>query len=566
MAVTRPYLTPRHDHDTESHLTTFPCSDGFSENRLFDGSGGLYALSDDALSVTSLQRSRLTPESSTAYSPSGSTTPIEEDSYIIGQEPLNELLFREAAMDSNPTRSISPETLRSGSDVSRTRSISSTNSSHSLLLPQASSAYRSSSNSEAGTHITSSSPTSSSTTPLLRTANTMSPREKKRLLRSHRKLSKILGETPVLSTTIGSPEVSLAMIDEVNADPGGRQEASSAGRRRSTVPVARHDNNAHRGSLAAHHAPRMRRASSPIPTRSPPVLRIDTAAAPSGKRPRQNTSSEAEGDALSFISTTTTTTMMLEALHPPRPHSRSRRSPLSPVSTQSFLSSDGEAERAKERKRAKMAKLTRHLGENVPSELVFPVVLPKRLPGAPSEPAKGAGSQGVSVETWSSNVAMSLAATKQSSAVYAPPRRSSLAKRRKRISLSLDFYRRKSVQPTGAPIVEGTPAILRSHSLKREDEGGMDTYSPVRADRQLQDQTKPQDFNEEASQKPVPLTDKQRSINVRRAQKMSRVFGAPPPCTLLQGTNSRALTALDEDVDSVRRLVSILLLQVGCRG
>lgn len=564
MVVTRPYLTPRHDHDTESHLTTFPCSDGFSEKRLFDGSEGLYAQSDDVLSVTSLQRSRLTPVSSTAYSPPGSTTPIEEDSYIIGQEPLSELLLREAAMDSNPTRSISPETLRSGSDVSRTRSISSTNSSHSLLLPQASSAYRSSSNSEAGTHITSSSP-SSSTTPLLRTANTMSPREKKRLLRSHRKLSKILGETPVLSTTIGSPEVSLAMIDEMDSDPGRKREASAAGRRRSTVPVARHDNNAHRGSLAAHHAPRMRRASSPIPTRSPPVLRIDTAAAPTGKRPRQNTSSEVESDAISFISTTTTTTMMLDALHPHRPHSRSRRSPLSPVSTQSFLSSDGEAERAKERKRAKMAKLTRHLGENVPSELVFPVVLPKRLPGAPSESAKGARSRGASVETWSSNVAMSLAATKQSSAVYAPPRRSSLVKRRKRISLSLDFYRRKSVQPTGAPIVEGTPAVLCSHSLKREDEGGMDTYSSVRADRQLQDQKRPQKFNE-ASQEPVPLTEKQRSINVRRAQKMSRVFGAPPPCTLLQGTNTRALAAPDDEVDSVRRLVSSLLLQVGCRG
>ena len=337
------------------------------------------------------------------------------------------------------------------------------------------------------------------------------------------------------------------MIEEKGTASG----RSTTGRRRTTVPVMRHDHGASRSSPSAHHAPRLRRASSPIPSRSPPVLRIDTAASPKSKRPRQNTS-EADCDALSFISTTTTVTMLDTLRH--HSHSHTRRSPLSPVSSQSFLSSEGEAERAKEKKRMKMAKLSRHLGENVPSELVFPVALPK----TPSERADNQSE--LEVGAWSADVAKNFAMEIRNGSVYAPPRRSSLVKRKKRISLSLDFYRRRNAQHMGAP------AIVRAYSLSRRGDKP-ETSPKLSVDRNHREeaenrlQGKVGDDHEDFRHTQTPISEKQRVVNVRRAQKISRVFGAPPPNALLQGTRARELD--DDDVDSLRKLVSPRLMADG---
>ncbi|KAH8114262.1 hypothetical protein DFH11DRAFT_1596847, partial [Phellopilus nigrolimitatus] len=388
------------------------------------------------------------------------------------------------------------------------------------------------------------------------TTNSMTPRTRKKLQRSTRKLSKVLGETPVLSTALEARD---ARLDSFDAEMGMLKPSpirkDSTQKRRFVKPGTSLGFGGRLGNIPdvpfvdADFSPRPA-VSSTLPSafgRAPPVLKVDcSSVAGKGKRPRQGSSPESgnNADAQSFISTTTST---FDLFSP----SGSRESPNSPMST---ISAFREKAKSNERevRRTKMAKLARHLGESVPAELLFRSDTP--LPN-------------------DTNVSM-----------VGPPRRSSLVNGRKRMSLQLDLYQkpdtpaskpafvsdtasRKNVAatPASTPVKNksGRNVLLRSRSLRertraelnspantRPRSGRARTAEPekisaplfvdaiikqARSDPQLQvnQETEPVvGVLEELEEPRVQLSDRQKALYVRRAMKMAQVFGATPPKAL----------------------------------
>lgn len=325
--------------------------------------------------------------------------------------------------------------------------------------------------------------------PVPLTLNTLSPRARKRLMRSTRKLSKVLGETPiVMSPMLGQDDVYaveqnfLTPIDAefgvlrlpIAKNSGTPHKYRSAGRHL-TLNLGSNAQQTRAQTLPARH-PAASQSSISVPAtgRSPdlrglPVLKLDcSSSGGSGKRSRLSangpSSDENDADNMSVISTMTADT--IGSLPP-------IRSPLSPVS----VHNNARMKRDElEARRTKMAKLSRTLGETVPAELVFP---PGSSPSAKSPLSSVSalspiGNLTTLFEHSSVSDLEKQISENDSDLVLPPPRKSSLLRRRRRMSLQLESVREAetsgsgvgTVAPSNTPVSNARRGVTRSQSVR----------------------------------------------------------------------------------------------------
>ncbi|EJD06159.1 uncharacterized protein FOMMEDRAFT_166422 [Fomitiporia mediterranea MF3/22] len=401
--------------------------------------------------------------------------------------------------------------------------------------------------------------------------NTLSPRERRKLLRSARKVGSILGETPVLCAspdTSSSPLRAMRSTEFGTLTPSPHSVGSNVGLRRSNSmstqtrsSQATKKEAVTRDGVGSVHD----RSTTPLraPGRTPPVLKVDCAlTSGTNKRSLQGSLDEAtpDADTHSFVSTTTTTTMASDLFSP-----TTRRSPISPIPAR-LASEASSRDKMLEVRRSKVAKLSRHLGEHVPPELVFP--------DESTEPFVL-----VSYETTPPNSAIKRRASEKK--VIEPPTRSSSLRRRRRKSLQLDLTE-SSTSSGSAPSTSSsgvmspigsapsrykpTRTLTRSRSVRSRTRK-YSSSAISRSSTTLESenvriypasapaiQTVHETVNGPAveelqsivtegkddkadqlnqTEDRIPLSDAQKAINVRRAQKMLSVFGEAPPNSLL---------------------------------
>lgn len=386
----------------------------------------------------------------------------------------------------------------------------------------------------------------------------MNSRERRHLIQSARKLSKLLGETPILSTALDAgnignssdviesgkeeifpPSISLrrkpSKLDKILLKGKmGRVEASA-----STIQTDM-------GILTAHDVPRqctpsqgsqiVSSNSSSCIKRSPPVLKLDCTRASGGrgKRPRQSSSLE-DSDAKSFISTTTVATIQTI--------STLVASPLSPKSAISALAL--EKAKLKEARRTKMAKLKWYLGETVPTELVFPAFLNTPT----SEITNGEHPQFATIQSRLTKVAKDTPVRARRGNTVPLLRKPSPAGTRDRRSLQLDPAHLKPIRnmsqsegntPVSTP-VSTTAGLNISHAFPFNATGS--TLLPLcsstessPSDSSVVDygRARAKCGSKNFVKLRSPMGSKRKAISIRRAQKITRVFGAPPPNSVLQ--------------------------------
>ncbi|KAL5528935.1 hypothetical protein ACEPAG_4909 [Sanghuangporus baumii] len=422
--------------------------------------------------------------------------------------------------------------------------------------------------------------------------SSLSPRARRQLLRSARKVGYILGETPVLRTNVDSsdPRESVADPSELGVLPSSssapsasRKGTSSPYIQRRSRPKADTGLSMYDGLASAFLTPQQYTNLSvdqspfvPTLSRMPPVLKVDCAVVVGTSKSSRLGSSDAvtrDADAQSFVSTTTTTTMASDLFSP----STSRRSPISPIEARFAIHEQGK-ELPREARRSKVAKLSRHLGEHVPSELVFP--LEAKTDQEDSEPYVLISYEKASPVSPLADKSKTSSSTPESE-IIRPPMRSASLRRRKRKSLQLDLDGSSSgssstpstsasssteVNSIGSASSKYKPArtLSRSHSLRSRIRKHADTspsagrfsdssssenttIHPASAPpaQTVHDSGKDKNTDQgpkvevagEKKQKELEsrtsLSDAQRALNVRRAQKMLSVFGEAPPNTLL---------------------------------
>ncbi|EIN13504.1 hypothetical protein PUNSTDRAFT_117262 [Punctularia strigosozonata HHB-11173 SS5] len=190
------------------------------------------------------------------------------------------------------------------------------------------------------------------------------------------------------------------------------------------------------------------------------------------------------------------------------------------ISTGTVSSSKSSSEQLQ---RARLAKLSRHLGEAIPEELVLkPVVA--AVPSTSSKPAEASRRQ----------------------VTASRPRRPRPARR---MSLDLTSLIKSSTASTAAAIP--TPAInatrwglTRSKSLFT---GKAETRRTLPARQPLSTVFNQQSSSDVKLEAPAaasiettshePLSERDRALNVKRARKMAQLFGSDPPPALFQITN-----------------------------
>jgi hypothetical protein len=258
-------------------------------------------------------------------------------------------------------------------------------------------------------------------------ATSLSPQARRQLIRSTRKLSKILGETPVLppsfnnSVTPVNEDVKENMAEfgfasfssspskSIHQSMGSKpispitaaQAGFSLGTRASryhTIGTSPHpEAGAHNRTLSSYSDIGMYDGiahclSVPPPSvgphslnnKQPPVLNVDCSLSQGdtygSKRSRTTLSPKVkDDDGLSIISNSTVTSGFTDLFSLTSSKRRSTIvSPVSPLSpsegptpTQSLALSQREKEKIREARRSKVAKLSRYYGEHVPAELVF---------------------------------------------------------------------------------------------------------------------------------------------------------------------------------------------------
>ncbi|KAL5533426.1 hypothetical protein ACEPAF_5202 [Sanghuangporus sanghuang] len=422
--------------------------------------------------------------------------------------------------------------------------------------------------------------------------SSLSPRARRQLLRSARKVGYILGETPVLHTNVDSSDTreSVAEPSELGVLPSSSSAASASRKGMSSLntqkrPCPKADTrlSMYDGLANAFVTPQQYTNLSvdqspfvPTLSRVPPVLKVDCAVvAGTSKRSRLGGSDAVtrDADAQSFVSTTTTTTTASDLFSP----STSRRSPISPIEARFAICEQGK-ELPREARRSKVAKLSRHLGEYVPSELVFP--LEAKTDRGDSEPYVLISYEKVSPVSPLADKSKTRSSTPESK-IIRPPMRSTSLRRRERKSLQLELDGSPSgssstpsastsssaeMNAIGSAPPKYKPArtLSRSQSLRSRIRKQTDTspsagrfsdspssentpIHPASAPpaKTVHDSGKDKNTNQgpeeevagekkqKESEPRAPLSDAQRALNVRRAQKMLSVFGEAPPNTLL---------------------------------
>ncbi|KAL5490609.1 hypothetical protein ACEPAI_5443 [Sanghuangporus weigelae] len=422
--------------------------------------------------------------------------------------------------------------------------------------------------------------------------SSLSPRARRQLLRSARKVGYILGETPVLHTNVDSSDTRESVADpselgvlpsSSSAPSASRKGMSSPNMQKRRCPKADAGLSMYDGLASAFVTPQQYTNLSvdqspfvPTLSRVPPVLKVDcTVVAGTSKRSRLGSSDAVtrDADAQSFVSTTTTTTMASDLFSP----STSRRSPISPVEARFAINEQGK-ELPREARRLKVAKLSRHLGEHVPSELVFP--LEAKTVQQDSEPYVLISYEKASPVSPLADKSKTSSSTPENK-IIRPPMRSTSLRRRKRKSLQLDLDGSPSgssstpsastsssaeMNSIGSAPSKYKPArtLSRSHSLRSRIRKQADTSpsagrfsdNPSSDNASIHPASAPpaqtvhdSGKNKNTDQGPevevagekkqkesdprTSLSDAQRALNVRRAQKMLSVFGEAPPNTLL---------------------------------
>ena len=443
--------------------------------------------------------------------------------------------------------------------------------------------------------------------------SSLSPRARRQLLRSARKVGYILGETPVLCTNGDASDArnsgaepselgilpSFSSLSVSNAKVKGSDslDAQKRSRPKANTGCGVYDGLANAfatphqyTSLTADGAPS---PSAPALSRVPPVLKVDCAVvAGSNKRSKLGASDEAtcDADAQSFVSTTTTTTITSDLFSP----STSRRSPITPIEGRFAMNESGK-ELAREARRSKVAKLSRHLGESVPAELVFP--LEAIIDPEDSEPYVLISYDDSSPISPLANKSTNSSSTPESKVIQ-PPTRSASLRRRKRKSLDPDpdgspsSFTSTPSSPSGeigsAPSkYKPAQALSRSQSVRSRlrknanafpssrqfsdgRSSGNTLIHPASAppaqtvhisgdhENASRDPDLEEGRKERESEVRTPLGDAQRALNVRRAQKMLSVFGEAPPNTMLPvKSKCDSPSAIGRSVMGGTRFVSI---------
>lgn len=325
------------------------------------------------------------------------------------------------------------------------------------------------------------------------TTNELDPKEKMKLLKKARKLSKVLGEVNIGITTDITNQSDLGMrVDNRRKTSKKMSWGPAQSQAAEWVPSEPETSKQH--FLSRH----------PVPV--PP---IEPASPSSLSKPASSTS-------------VLDTRYPVELGRPSMDPSESSHSheveidQCSVLSDSSILPSPPPFDRIH---RARLAKLSRHLGENIPSELVLSPV-----------PHKTAMS-----------ISLSPREVNFPSTSFQPPMRpETLGSARSR---QKDKWRRKSMDlppptpllsPSIASTLKGFSHQTASHSnLKRSKS----LWSKGSAEREREEQIQDSAAALKNSEQSAPvdqenLTDKQKAMIIKRARKMAQLFGTEPPPSL----------------------------------
>ncbi|KAL4243452.1 hypothetical protein ABKN59_001132 [Abortiporus biennis] len=345
--------------------------------------------------------------------------------------------------------------------------------------------------------------------PIPPTTNDLSAEEKMQLLKKVRKLSRVLGEYPVptsldddlnrkptmASTTEQSSPPPLSPTSPTSSGKSGKPKRRDLKR---SITVGYHAGGPHNHkqtlprsrSFAALH-PSLNHPDIDLPRPSSPITfaKSGDSDASSVKIPSlvQSPSELAADDSIP-----------------------SRRSSVS------SLSSDPQCT-SQRMQRTRAAKLTHQLGDSVPPDVLLRATSPP--PQLPPSPA--------AADSSTSPDQQAVALSRESTSLRRSPRD---AKRR----LSLDLH-----SLTGMISAPSTPSVTANDKLSPDSirrTRSMLTRSPRKG--ATEDGRKEiDDISRHASFEAGPISEKQRVLNVKRARKMTQLFGDIPPTALFQITN-----------------------------